>query len=142
MQAHRSRKGSRVSRVSFQNDGFEPESRIEPRELFIQLNELTLVNDTLEWRETSRWIRYEETVQQEADRFGQPHVASLSFNSLLNARRCIANGVLLLDLEEKEFPHIVLKSVEAASFNSQCKFLSTNESFTDDTKTSDKKGGS
>lgn len=83
--------------------------------MFIQLNELTLVDDVLEWRETARWIRYEETVQQEADRFGQPHVASLSFNSLLNARRCLANGVLMLDLEETEFAHMILRSVEAVS---------------------------
>lgn len=85
------------------------------RDLFIQLNELTLVDDALEWRETARWIRYEETVQIEADRFGQPHIASLSFNSLLNARRCIANGVLMLDLEETEFAHIILRTVETVS---------------------------
>lgn len=88
--------------------------------MFIQLNELTVVNEKMEWRETARWIRYEETVHQEADRFGQPNVAPLSFNSLLNARRCIANGVLMLDLEETEFPHIILRSVEAASFQQQC----------------------
>lgn len=106
----------KVSKVSFLNEGFEPTVESIPHDLFIQLNELTFVNEVLEWRETARWIRYEETVEQEADRFGQPHIASLSFNSLLNARRCIANGVLMLDLEDTEFPHIILRSVEAVGF--------------------------
>lgn len=109
------RKGSKIS---FVNEGFETNIESIPHDLFIQLNELTLVNDALEWRETARWIRYEETVQQEADRFGQPHIASLSFNSLLNARRCIGNGVLMLDIEDTEFPHIIYRSVEAVSLRS------------------------
>lgn len=99
--------GSRLS-VNFM--GVKPEPI--PRDLFIQLNELFTNDEWEEWRETARWIKYEENVEEGADRWGRPHVASLSFHSLLNVRRCLANGVILLDLDEREFPHIILKAVE------------------------------
>jgi solute carrier family 4 anion exchanger 2 len=31
-------------------------------------------------------------VEEGADRWGRPHVASLSFHSLLNLRRCLETG--------------------------------------------------
>lgn len=99
--------GSRLS-VSFM--GAKPEPI--PHDLFIQLNELFMHDDAQEWRETARWIKYEESVEEGAERWGRPHIASLSFHSLLNVRRCLANGAIMLDLDEREYPHIVLKAVE------------------------------
>lgn len=43
-------------------------------------------------KETARWIKYEEDVEEGSDRWGRPHVASLSFHSLLNLRRCLETG--------------------------------------------------
>lgn len=43
---------------------------------------------TREWKETARWIKYEEDLE-ENDRWGRPHIASLSFNSLIKLRQLI-----------------------------------------------------
>ncbi|XP_074115676.1 anion exchange protein Ae2 isoform X1 [Cotesia typhae] len=83
-----------------------------PHEVFVQLDELHGVGEEREWRETARWIKYEEDVEEGADRWGRPHVASLSFHSLLNLRRCLETGVVLLDLEEKDVPGMAYRVVE------------------------------
>ncbi|BES98106.1 Band 3 cytoplasmic domain [Nesidiocoris tenuis] len=83
-----------------------------PHEVFVQLDELTGIGPDREWKETARWIKYEEDVEEGAERWGRPHVASLSFHSLLNLRKCLETGVILLDLEEKELPGVVYRVVE------------------------------
>ena len=42
-----------------------------------------------EWRETARWIKYEEDHEVGSDRWGRPHIASLSFHSLIKLRQLI-----------------------------------------------------
>uniref|UniRef100_A0AAG5D2K7 Anion exchange protein n=1 Tax=Anopheles atroparvus TaxID=41427 RepID=A0AAG5D2K7_ANOAO len=83
-----------------------------PHEVFVQLDELTGSGEEREWKETARWIKYEEDVEEGADRWGRPHVASLSFHSLLNLRRCLETGVVLMDLEEKDLPSVAYRVVE------------------------------
>ncbi|XP_021698561.1 band 3 anion transport protein isoform X6 [Aedes aegypti] len=83
-----------------------------PHEVFVQLDELTGSGEDREWKETARWIKYEEDVEEGADRWGRPHVASLSFHSLLNLRRCLETGVVLMDLEEKDLPSVAYRIVE------------------------------
>lgn len=63
-----------------------------PHEVFVQLDELQGTGEDREWKETARWIKYEEDVEEGSDRWGRPHVASLSFHSLLNLRRCLETG--------------------------------------------------
>lgn len=63
--------------------------------VFVELNELLLdKNQEPQWRETARWIKFEEDVEEETERWGKPHVASLSFRSLLELRRTLAHGNL------------------------------------------------
>lgn len=83
-----------------------------PHEIFVQLDELTGVGDEREWKETARWIKYEEDVEEGSDRWGRPHVAPLSFHSLLNLRRCLETGVVLMDLEERDLPGVAYRVVE------------------------------
>ncbi|CAB3382824.1 Hypothetical predicted protein [Cloeon dipterum] len=83
-----------------------------PHAVFVQLDELAGIGDDQEWKETARWIKYEEDRLEGADRWGRPHVASLSFHSLLNLRRCLETGVILLDLEEKDLPGVAFRVVE------------------------------
>ncbi|XP_065359044.1 anion exchange protein 3 isoform X2 [Calliphora vicina] len=83
-----------------------------PHEIFVQLDELIGAGEDREWKETARWIKYEEDVQEGSDRWGKPHVASLSFHSLLNLRRCLETGVVLLDLHEKDLPAVAYRVVE------------------------------
>ncbi|XP_043950583.1 anion exchange protein 3 isoform X1 [Drosophila biarmipes] len=90
----------------------KPEVDHSPHEIFVQLDELTGVGEDREWKETARWIKYEEDVEEGSDRWGKPHVASLSFHSLLNLRRCLETGVVLLDLNEKDLPAVAYRVVE------------------------------
>ncbi|XP_050301668.1 anion exchange protein 2 isoform X2 [Anthonomus grandis grandis] len=85
-----------------------------PHAIFVELSELLKAEDQSEkeWKETARWIKYEEDVEEGVDRWGKPHVASLSFHSLLNLRKCLENGVCILDLEEKDLPAIAYRVSE------------------------------
>ncbi|XP_018357482.1 PREDICTED: band 3 anion transport protein isoform X2 [Trachymyrmex cornetzi] len=94
------------------HDTFKKMYDHSPHEVFVQLDELHGLGEEREWRETARWIKYEEDVEEGADRWGRPHVASLSFHSLLNLRRCLETGVILLDLEEKDLPGLAYRIVE------------------------------
>jgi len=59
----------------------------------VELNELVVdKNQEMHWRETARWIKFEEDVEEDTARWGKPHVASLSFRSLLELRKTIAHG--------------------------------------------------
>lgn len=59
----------------------------------MELNELLVdKNQEMQWRETARWIKFEEDVEEETARWGKPHVASLSFRSLLELRRTLSHG--------------------------------------------------
>lgn len=76
------------------------------------MDELSGTGEEREWKETARWIKYEEDLEEGSDRWGRPHVASLSFHSLLNLRRCLETGVVLLDLEEKDLPGVAYRVCE------------------------------
>lgn len=93
-------------------DGNELKFDQKPRFLFVQLNELHGTGQYQEWHETARWVKYEENVEEGADRWGQPHISSLSFHSLLNVRRCLESGVVMLDVEEKDFQQVVFRAVK------------------------------
>uniref|UniRef100_A0A8C5U7F4 Anion exchange protein n=1 Tax=Malurus cyaneus samueli TaxID=2593467 RepID=A0A8C5U7F4_9PASS len=82
-------------------------------QVFVELNELVLdKNQELQWKETARWIKFEEDVEEETDRWGKPHVASLSFRSLLELRKTLAHGAVLLDLDQKTLPGVAHQVVE------------------------------
>ncbi|CAB1325762.1 unnamed protein product [Coregonus sp. 'balchen'] len=91
------------------------------------------------WRETARWIKFEEDVEEETDRWGKPHVASLSFRSLLELRKTISHserkrgevreereggrreGAVLLDLNQHTLPGIAHQVVEQMIISDQIK---------------------
>ena len=60
--------------------------------MFVELDVLNSKADDWQWEEKARWIKFEEDVEEGADRWGKPHVASLSFHSLLELRTCIERG--------------------------------------------------
>ncbi|XP_038153833.1 anion exchange protein 2b isoform X2 [Cyprinodon tularosa] len=92
------------------------------QKVFVELNELTIdKNQEMQWKETARWIKFEEDVEEETDRWGKPHVASLSFRSLLELRRTISHGAVLLDLDQKTLPGIAHQVVEQMIISDQIK---------------------
>uniref|UniRef100_A0A4W6FB10 Anion exchange protein n=1 Tax=Lates calcarifer TaxID=8187 RepID=A0A4W6FB10_LATCA len=89
-------------------------------ELFVELNELIVEKDhEMRWKERARWIKFEEDVEEDTDRWGKPHVASLSFRSLLELRRTITHGAILLDLEQNSLPGIAHLVVETMIISDQ-----------------------
>jgi len=91
--------------------GFRTELDHSPHELFVEMDEL----EGEEWVERSRWIKYEEDLEAEAGRWGKPHVASLTFHSLINLRLCMESGTLLLDISARDLPELVHRVVEDLS---------------------------
>uniref|UniRef100_A0A8C4ZVS3 Anion exchange protein n=1 Tax=Gadus morhua TaxID=8049 RepID=A0A8C4ZVS3_GADMO len=61
----------------------------------------------MEWKETARWIKFEEKVEEGGERWSKPHVATLSLHSLMELKTCIETGTILLDLEASTLPQIV-----------------------------------
>ncbi|XP_065160163.1 band 3 anion transport protein isoform X3 [Atheta coriaria] len=83
-----------------------------PHAIFVELDEIDEKHDEREWKETARWIKYEEDLEEGVDRWGKPHVASLSFHSLLNLRKCLEDGLVCLDMEERDLPAIAYRISE------------------------------
>jgi len=66
-------------------------------QVFVELDELFIQDGhEIEWREKARWIKFEEDVEEGADRWGKPHVASLSFHSLLELRKGLESGKFVI----------------------------------------------
>lgn len=124
---HLVRKSTKGQVVHMGKDHTEPSTRTRkqdrtPHEVFVELNELTMdKNQEMQWKETARWIKFEEDVEEETDRWGKPHVASLSFRSLLELRKTISHGAVLLDLDQKTLPGIAHQVVEKMIISDQIK---------------------
>ncbi|XP_014845416.1 PREDICTED: electrogenic sodium bicarbonate cotransporter 1-like isoform X5 [Poecilia mexicana] len=79
-----------------------------PPQLFTELDELLEVDgQEMEWKETARWIKFEEKVEKGGERWSKPHVATLSLHSLLELRTCIEKGTIMLELEASTLPQVV-----------------------------------
>ncbi|XP_062127171.1 electroneutral sodium bicarbonate exchanger 1 isoform X13 [Drosophila sulfurigaster albostrigata] len=67
--------------------------------LFSEMGMLVKEGDEIEWKETARWIKFEEDVEEGGNRWSKPHVATLSLHSLFELRGLLANGSVMLDME-------------------------------------------
>jgi len=81
--------------------------------LFTELLELTEYSDgAREWKETVRWVRYEETVEEAGNRWSKPHVSTPALHGALQLRRYLKTGIVLLDLEASNLLKISNSLVE------------------------------
>nr|XP_020441440.1 electrogenic sodium bicarbonate cotransporter 1-like isoform X3 [Monopterus albus] len=79
-----------------------------PPQLFTELDELLSVDgQQMEWKETARWIKFEEKVEKGGERWSKPHVATLSLHSLFELRTCIEKGTIMLDMEASSLTQVV-----------------------------------
>ncbi|XP_063914717.1 sodium bicarbonate cotransporter 3 isoform X2 [Zophobas morio] len=78
----------------------------ESHPLFSEMEELVTEGGDMEWKETARWIKFEENVEEGGNRWSKPHVATLSLHSLFELRSLILNGTVLLDLEASSMEQI------------------------------------
>uniref|UniRef100_A0A6Q2YKY4 Anion exchange protein n=1 Tax=Esox lucius TaxID=8010 RepID=A0A6Q2YKY4_ESOLU len=70
-----------------------------PHDLFTELDELSFRDGSAtEWKETARWLKFEEDVEDGGERWSKPYVATLSLHSLFELRSCILKGTVLLDM--------------------------------------------
>ncbi|RVE63268.1 hypothetical protein OJAV_G00164340 [Oryzias javanicus] len=78
-----------------------------PHDLFTELDELAFRDgDNQEWKETARWLKFEEDVEDGGERWSKPYVATLSLHSLFELRSCILNGTVLLDMRATSIEEI------------------------------------
>uniref|UniRef100_A0A8C7F2H6 Anion exchange protein n=1 Tax=Oncorhynchus kisutch TaxID=8019 RepID=A0A8C7F2H6_ONCKI len=80
--------------------------------LFTEMDTLQQDGDELEWKESARWVKFEEKVEEGGERWSKPHVSTLSLHSLFELRTCIQTGTVLLDLEGYSLPQIVDEIIE------------------------------
>ena len=71
----------------------------ESHPLFSEMEELVKDGDEIEWKETARWVKFEEDVEEGGNRWSKPHVATLSLHSLFELRSLLTNGSVMLDME-------------------------------------------
>uniref|UniRef100_A0A3B3BAH8 Anion exchange protein n=3 Tax=Oryzias melastigma TaxID=30732 RepID=A0A3B3BAH8_ORYME len=80
--------------------------------LFTEMDTLQREGDELEWKESARWVKFEEKVEEGGERWSKPHVSTLSLHSLFELRTCLQTGIVLLDLEGYSLPQIVDDIIE------------------------------
>ncbi|XP_032741514.1 anion exchange protein 4 isoform X5 [Rattus rattus] len=85
--------------------------------LFIQLNELLGWPQALEWRETGRWLLFEEKLDIGAGRWSAPHVPTLALPSLQKLRSLLAEGIVLLDCPARSLLELVEQVVSGESLS-------------------------
>ncbi|NXY16638.1 S4A8 protein, partial [Atrichornis clamosus] len=79
--------------------GTEEDEQHVPHDLFTELDEICVKEgEDAEWKETARWLKFEEDVEAGGERWSKPYVATLSLHSLFELRSCIINGTVLLDV--------------------------------------------
>ncbi|XP_014027417.2 sodium bicarbonate cotransporter 3 isoform X4 [Salmo salar] len=90
-----------------------------PHDLFTELDELFFRDGHVyEWRETARWLKFEEDVEDGGERWSKPYVATLSLHSLFELRSCILNGTVMLDMRAntiEEIADMVIDSMVASA---------------------------
>lgn len=85
------------------------ENEVE-HQIFSEMDELCCNESGLEeWKETARWLKFEEDVEEGGNRWSKPHVATLSLYSLFELRSCVLNGTVLLDLNATTMSQIAGK---------------------------------
>ncbi|KAG2465042.1 S4A7 protein, partial [Polypterus senegalus] len=78
-----------------------------PHDLFTEMDELAFRDGHVyEWKETARWLKFEEDVEDGGERWSKPYVATLSLHSLFELRSCILNGTVMLDMRANSIEEI------------------------------------
>ncbi|XP_073333954.1 electrogenic sodium bicarbonate cotransporter 4 isoform X2 [Pagrus major] len=80
--------------------------------LFTEMDTLQHEGGELEWKESARWVKFEEKVEEGGERWSKPHVSTLTLHSLFELRTCLQTGSILLDLEGYSLPQIVDEIVD------------------------------
>ncbi|CAL4062275.1 unnamed protein product [Meganyctiphanes norvegica] len=75
--------------------------------LFSEMETLVeMAEGEFEWKETARWVKFEEDVEDGGERWSKPHVATLSLHSLFELRSFLHSGTLILDMDAHSLEEI------------------------------------
>ncbi|XP_050497352.1 electroneutral sodium bicarbonate exchanger 1-like [Diabrotica virgifera virgifera] len=66
--------------------------------LFSEIQELNIERGEMIWRETARYIKFEELVEDGGSRWSKPHVASFLLHSAFELRRLLLSGIVMFDM--------------------------------------------
>ncbi|XP_059898731.1 sodium bicarbonate cotransporter 3-like isoform X8 [Gadus macrocephalus] len=93
-----------------------------PHDLFTELDELSFRQGShTEWKETARWLKFEEDVEDGGERWSKPYVATLSLHSLFELRSCILNGTVMLDMRANTIEDIADMLIDSMVASGQLK---------------------
>jgi len=90
--------------------------------MFIQLN-ARLVEEDDQWKEVTRWVKFQENVEDGGKRWSKPHVPSCSFSVFSGIRDRLEHGPVLLNAMGSDINSIVdeVMNTEEANLDSQQK---------------------
>ena len=77
--------------------------------MFIQLN-TRFVEETDQWREVSRWVKYQENVEDGGKRWSKPFVPATSFSVFSDLRQQLQTGSVILKSDGKDIQEIIGKN--------------------------------
>ncbi|XP_067459572.1 sodium-driven chloride bicarbonate exchanger [Thunnus thynnus] len=87
--------------------GTEDDDEHIPHDLFTEMDEICVKEgEDADWRESARWLKFEEDVEDGGERWSKPYVATLSLHSLFELRSCIINSTVLLDMRANSIEEI------------------------------------
>ncbi|KAM7029785.1 band 3 anion transport protein isoform 2-T2 [Acridotheres tristis] len=96
-------------------------SQQDTHEGYVELHELVLDNaKDLCWMEAGHWLKLEEDFQESGD-WSQPHLSFLTYHSLLEIRRALNKGAILLGVEATSLPAIVHILLDQLIYEGQMK---------------------
>lgn len=76
------------------------------RPVFTEIEELIFDGNDVEWRETARWVKFEENVEEGGKRWTKPHVTTLSLHSVLELQKIFLSGTIILDIEAQSMEDV------------------------------------
>ncbi|XP_059086432.1 electrogenic sodium bicarbonate cotransporter 1-like isoform X2 [Tigriopus californicus] len=74
--------------------------------LFVQMN-LRFQDKDESWREASRWVKFQEDVEDGGKRWSKPYVPSIQLSALMDLKRSLEEGLVALDVEGRNADHIM-----------------------------------
>ncbi|KAM6190066.1 band 3 anion transport protein isoform 3-T3 [Sarcoramphus papa] len=98
-----------------------PVSQRETHEGYVELHELVM-DSTKElcWMEAGHWFKLEEDFEEDGH-WGQPHLSFLTYRSLLEIRRALAKGAVLLDVAANSLAAIAHILIDQMIYEGQIK---------------------
>ncbi|XP_059925828.1 solute carrier family 4 member 1a (Diego blood group) [Gadus macrocephalus] len=75
---------------------------------YVELNEL----QGSSWQETARWLGYEENVTPATGVWSSAHVSYLTFKSLIQLRKTMSTGAVILDLDASSLSAVAERAVD------------------------------